>query len=276
VDFHISKETIERIHKSGVSENCWDLLLDHKDIDNTSVYWYLGSYHVWSRNNGNEYDTNDYRITSWVHIARDKNIFPDAKEFVDKLKSYDKFNNTFLDNNNEKYNLTKEQVDNGNMYFEIIVNDTQSSDINLVKWYQSSFSKEEIIKDVLNSRLTWWEWIQEAINSSYNPLGRTSSVSTSRPGQALFREKMLKKHEMCPVTGEKCDAVLEAAHIIQHRDADDNSNENGLLLRADIHRLFDNHLLAFEVKDDGINIVLSEKISNSRYYKELNNNTTVR
>ncbi|MEO2018753.1 MAG: HNH endonuclease signature motif containing protein [Fuerstiella sp.] len=41
-------------------------------------------------------------------------------------------------------------------------------------------------------------------------------------------------------------AVLEAAHIRPYRRPEDNDVQNGLLLRADIHTLFDLNLLGIE------------------------------
>lgn len=66
-----------------------------------------------------------------------------------------------------------------------------------------------------------------------------------RRGQQAFREALIQRYEgRCVVTG--CDVVyvLEAAHIIPYQGSDTNHPENGLLLRADIHTLFDLGLLA--------------------------------
>jgi hypothetical protein len=48
------------------------------------------------------------------------------------------------------------------------------------------------------------------------------------------------------VTGCTVLAVLEAAHIKPYRGEQDNHPENGLLLRSDIHTLFDLDLLGIE------------------------------
>jgi putative restriction endonuclease len=48
------------------------------------------------------------------------------------------------------------------------------------------------------------------------------------------------------VTGCTVLAVLEAAHIKPYRGERDNHSENGLLLRSDIHTLFDLDLLGIE------------------------------
>ena len=43
----------------------------------------------------------------------------------------------------------------------------------------------------------------------------------------------------CALTGENCESSLEAAHIIPAHEGGPEYPENGMLLRADIHRLFD-------------------------------------
>lgn len=61
-----------------------------------------------------------------------------------------------------------------------------------------------------------------------------------RRGQATFRAKLLEAYDRrCAITGCTADAVLEAAHILPYRGEHTNRVDNGLLLRADIHTLFD-------------------------------------
>ncbi|KDE89030.1 hypothetical protein DF40_008770 [Stenotrophomonas maltophilia M30] len=65
-----------------------------------------------------------------------------------------------------------------------------------------------------------------------------------RRGQRAFRRKLLKSYDKtCAVTGCKIEALLEAAHISPYLGDHTNSVNNGLLLRADIHTLFDLGLL---------------------------------
>jgi predicted restriction endonuclease len=45
------------------------------------------------------------------------------------------------------------------------------------------------------------------------------------------------------VAGEAIDSIIEVAHIMPYCGPDSNPIENGLLLRVDIHRLFDQGLL---------------------------------
>lgn len=65
-----------------------------------------------------------------------------------------------------------------------------------------------------------------------------------RQGQSGFRNKLLKAYgHTCAVTGTTSEYVLEAAHISRYLGAHTNKTNNGLLLRADIHTLFDLHQL---------------------------------
>ena len=65
-----------------------------------------------------------------------------------------------------------------------------------------------------------------------------------RRGQAKFRKALLDAYDRrCAVTGCSVDDVLEAAHIVPYRGNNTHRCDNGLLLRADIHTLFDLGLL---------------------------------
>jgi hypothetical protein len=68
-----------------------------------------------------------------------------------------------------------------------------------------------------------------------------------RRGQRQFREALCRRYgNRCLVTGCEILSVLEAAHINPYRGENDNNPKNGLLLRADIHTLFDLDLLGIE------------------------------
>jgi hypothetical protein len=61
--------------------------------------------------------------------------------------------------------------------------------------------------------------------------------------------------------------VLEAGHIVEHASSGNNSLGNGLLLRADIHTLFDIGLL--RIDPETLAVVLSPALANTPYW-ELN------
>ncbi len=61
-----------------------------------------------------------------------------------------------------------------------------------------------------------------------------------RLGQGSFRIAVLDAYgRSCAVTGEHSLPVLEAAHIRPYKSGGEHETRNGLLLRSDLHRLFD-------------------------------------
>ncbi len=70
-------------------------------------------------------------------------------------------------------------------------------------------------------------------------------VITSRPDQANFSEAVRYNcFDRCVITGATTRWRNEAAHIIEHKHDGPDHYTNGLLLRIDLHRLFDKNLLA--------------------------------
>jgi len=68
---------------------------------------------------------------------------------------------------------------------------------------------------------------------------RETSVAT-RDGQGTFRLRVLDAYgARCALTGERVVPVLEAAHIQPYLGPASNHIQNGLLLRADLHNLYD-------------------------------------
>lgn len=68
-----------------------------------------------------------------------------------------------------------------------------------------------------------------------------------RQGQAAFRKKLFDAYDSkCAITGCSTQLVLEAAHISPYRGASTNHVTNGVLLRADIHTLFDLNLITID------------------------------
>lgn len=69
----------------------------------------------------------------------------------------------------------------------------------------------------------------------------------ARRGQKAFRQALRERFkDTCLVTRCRLPDLLEAAHIAPYRGEKDNHPSNGLLLRADIHTLFDLNLLGID------------------------------
>lgn len=85
------------------------------------------------------------------------------------------------------------------------------------------------------------------IDSDHDSRVWAMTAISQRQGQPLFRMKLLEAYEgRCAVTGSNAVRVLEAAHILPYRGEHTNRVDNGLLLRSDIHTLFDVGLVWFE------------------------------
>jgi HNH endonuclease len=68
-----------------------------------------------------------------------------------------------------------------------------------------------------------------------------------RQGQSQFRQKLLAAYKgNCAISGCNVEQALEAAHIIPYRGTQTNVISNGLLLRADLHTLFDLKLITID------------------------------
>ena len=90
-----------------------------------------------------------------------------------------------------------------------------------------------------------------------------------RLGQGAFRATVTEAYsKRCAISGEKTLPVLEAAHIQPYAEAGPNVISNGLLLRSDLHTLFDKHYLT--VNADNLVIEVSarirEEFSNGKEY----------
>ncbi len=69
----------------------------------------------------------------------------------------------------------------------------------------------------------------------------------ARQGQQKFRNTLKAAYRStCAMTGCSVSQVLEAAHIMGYRGKHTNHIQNGLLLRADIHTLFDLGLIGID------------------------------
>lgn len=84
-----------------------------------------------------------------------------------------------------------------------------------------------------------------------------------RRGQKTFRDQLLKSNPVCAVTGCMLVDILEAAHIDAYRNDSHNHISNGLLLRSDIHTLYDlNHLA---IDPDKKTLHFSKKALSEKY-----------
>jgi hypothetical protein len=97
------------------------------------------------------------------------------------------------------------------------------------------------------------EELEAQADKPFDPTGlqdaRTRALRevVQRRGQRKFREALLQAYAgRCAITGCPVIPLLEAAHITPYLGPDTNTINNGILLRADIHTLWDLGLLAVD------------------------------
>lgn len=76
-----------------------------------------------------------------------------------------------------------------------------------------------------------------------------------RRGQSGFRRSLLNAYGLqCAITGWPVEESLEAAHIIPYDGQNTNHIQNGVLLRSDLHILFDRFLISVLPRDYTIQV----------------------
>ena len=85
----------------------------------------------------------------------------------------------------------------------------------------------------------------------------------NRIGQPDFRDRLVRAYSgRCAISECSISAALQAAHILCYRGAHTNHVQNGLLLRADIHSLFDAGLISI---GPDYTISVDATLANSEY-----------
>lgn len=142
------------------------------------------------------------------------------------------------------------------------------TELNLPSIYSSHIStspiKEKNTND--NKKKTKVEITSKADNFTPNSLDERSFAKAKvaiRGGQSSFRANLITKWQCCNITGCSTINALDAAHITPYRGEKDNDIRNGLLLRADIHRLFDAYLIG--INPNSLTIHISPKIDDPIY-----------
>ena len=85
-----------------------------------------------------------------------------------------------------------------------------------------------------------------------------------RQGQGDFRALLLLAYENCCALSD-CDvaATLEAAHIVPYSGAAAQHVQNGILLRADLHTLFDMKLLM--IHPESLTVEIDSSLQGTSY-----------
>lgn len=100
----------------------------------------------------------------------------------------------------------------------------------------------------------------------------TPTLVSPRLGQGSFRALVTDAYSYrCAISKERTLPVLQAAHIRPYADGGQHELSNGLLLRSDLHTLFDQHYLTIEPNKKTIIVSrrIREQFENGRDYYAL-------
>ena len=107
----------------------------------------------------------------------------------------------------------------------------------------------DVLRPVLEEYLVTGEpWWEVHVREEERILGGHGvGLSKTRVGQQRFREAMLSRFgETCAFTGPQPPGALEAAHLYLYSKNPEHDVRGGLLLRSDLHALFDRWLIAID------------------------------
>jgi putative restriction endonuclease len=109
------------------------------------------------------------------------------------------------------------------------------------KTYESDSEEGRKLWSAVQERITLSQRVQDAGSpSSSDRRFGAEYLAQDRLGQGAFRVLVTDAYlRRCAVTGERTLPVLEAAHIKPYALEGPHSVKNGILLRSDLHKLFD-------------------------------------
>lgn len=144
------------------------------------------------------------------------------------------------------------------------------------KGYESETGSGKILWEAVSDRLR--SVSPEKISESPATIAAIDSRGFGRPqvvhprlGQGLFRIFITEQYgRRCAVSGERTLPVLDATHIKPYTIVQKHELSNGLLMRSDLHRLFDDGYLSVDPASRRIAVSkrIKEEFENGRdYYK---------
>ncbi len=97
-----------------------------------------------------------------------------------------------------------------------------------------------------------------------------------RVEQEQFRRDLINKYGKCIITGSTCLTELEAAHIVEfYKNNNNNTISNGLLLKSNIHKTFDEYLWTINPKTLMIEVKENVEVGEIKKYEGIKINIDV-
>lgn len=129
---------------------------------------------------------------------------------------------------------------------------------------------EKLLETYLNKSSAEKSASQFIFDEPLSPAYGNPILTKVRLGQGAFRVLVTDAYSRkCSITGEKTLPVLEAAHIKPYAELGPHSVSNGILLRSDMHKLFDGGYLTItnDLKVEVSSRIKEEFQNGKEYYK---------
>jgi len=152
-------------------------------------------------------------------------------------------------------------------------------------WWPGNIVSGKSFESTSEPGLALWQQIQTRLQASDSPLLSgvnelpeerygPAFLAKARLGQGGFRSMVTSAYQRrCAFTGERTLPVLQASHIQPYASQGPHAIRNGILLRADLHQLFDRGYVTITPDADSYRIKVSPRIkkefSNGREYYAL-------
>jgi hypothetical protein len=236
-------------------ENCWSL------FSRMARIYYSEKKEIYSERSGLNYliteITNDFVKIVWSQLRNGSHKFAkiNPKHVISSIK---------------KINAAGGKVGVGSLINVISIETTVVElhpELSFSRDYSFIQSRKKDSSSVMGFKID--ENIEDLIEV-FNPSSVESARSFMtrsimiRQGQPKFRADLIRAYSgRCAVTGTDAVQALEAAHIIPYAEGGINKINNGLILRSDIHSLFDRGLVG--VEPDDYSVIMSDVLINTSY-----------
>lgn len=112
--------------------------------------------------------------------------------------------------------------------------------------HKGTFSQVSALQ-ISHAELSKLEALKKLASEEGDERARHYAEQVVRQGQERFRDEVIRAYDgKCAISAVGLEEVLQAAHIDAYRGPSSQLTTNGILLRADLHLLYDANLLAIE------------------------------
>lgn len=151
---------------------------------------------------------------------------------------------------------------NGSQLRRVCESPQSQQSLRPLNWSQFILALQEHISPRVSECLT------EPVNQALASEGHREVLTRARRGQSQFRGQLIDKYgSSCALTGPTPLVTLEAAHLYSYAEYGVHQEHGGLLLRRDIHRLFDRGDIA--IHPERLTVDADVHLLNFRHYSGL-------